>query len=64
MMQLVDNKGNVLLEREKPHATQAKMSSVRARRMTKGLKKTVHPVLMGKEEFFNTIIKNSANGNV
>ena len=63
-MQLVDSKGNVLLEREKSHAAQAKMSSVHTRRISKGLKKTVHPVLMGKEEFFNIVIKDSANGNV
>ena len=62
MIQLVDNKGNVLLEREKSHVTQAKMSSVRTRHLPKGLKKTVHPVLMGKEEFFNTVIKDSADG--
>ena len=61
-MQLVDSKGNVFLEREKPHATQAKMSSVRTRRMSKGLKKTIQPVLMGKEEFFNTVIKDNTNG--
>ena len=64
MIQLVDNKGKVLLEREKSHVTQAKMSSVRTRCLSKGLKKTVHPVLMGKEEFFNTVIKDSANGNI
>lgn len=64
MMQLVDSKGNVLLEREKSHVAQARMSSVRTRRLSKGLKKTVHPVLRGKEEFFNTVIKDSANGNV
>ena len=58
-MQLVDSKGNVLLEREKPNATQAKMSLVRTRHMSKSLKKTVHPVLMGKEEFFSTVIKDS-----
>lgn len=51
MMQLVDSKGNVLLEREKPHATQAKMSSVRARHISKGMKKTVTPVVMSKELF-------------
>ena len=64
MMQLVDSKGNVLLEREKSHVAQARMSSVRTRHLSKDLKKTVHPVLMGKEEFFNTVIKDSANGNV
>ena len=64
MMQLVDSKGKVLYEREKPHAAKAKMSSVRSRRMSKGLKKTIQPVLMGKEEFFNTVIKDSANGNL
>ena len=56
MMQLVDSNGKVVLEREKPYAANAKMSMVRTRRISKGLKKTVHPVLMGKEEFFNTVI--------
>ena len=63
-MQLVDNKGNVILEREKPRATQAKMSSVRTRSMSKGLKKTVSPVLMSKEQYFNTVLQKPTNGNL
>ena len=64
MMQLVIN-GKVVLEREKPHVVEAKMSSVRVRRMTQGLKKTVRPVLMSKDEFFkNIILQGTENGNV
>ena len=64
MMQLVDNKGNVLLERERSNSAHDKMSLIHTRRMSKGLKKTIHPVLMGKEEFFSTVIKDSTDGNV
>jgi hypothetical protein len=64
VMQLVDSKGNVIVEREKTQASQARMSSVRTRRMSKGLKKTVRPVLMSKEQFFNTILQNPTNGNL
>ena len=63
-MQIVDNKGHVLLEREKNHASQARMSSVRTRRLSKGLKKTVSPVLMNKEQFFSTVVQNPTNGNL
>ena len=64
MMKLVNSKGNVQMEREKPSTTQARMTSVRTRRLTKGLKKTVRPVLMSKEEFFNNFLHPTANGNV
>ncbi len=63
MMQLVSN-GKVVVERERPHGTEAKMSSVRARRMTQGLKKTMRPELMSKDEFFRNIIQGTQNGNV
>lgn len=60
MMQLVSN-GKVVLEREKPYVGEAKMSSVRARRKTQGLKKTARPVLMSKDEFFKNIIQGATN---
>lgn len=63
MMQLIDNKGKVLLEKEKSNASQARMSSVRTRCMSKRLKKTIRPVLMSKEQFFETVIQNP-NGNI
>jgi hypothetical protein len=64
MMQLVNSSGTVLLEREKSRTKSAKNSTLRARRMTQGLKKTVHPVLMSKEEFFSKVIKTTDDANV
>ena len=51
MMQLVNNNGTVLLEREKPRAMRANTLTLRAKRLSHGIKKTVRPVLMSKEEF-------------
>ena len=34
------------------------------RRMSQGIKKTVRPVLMSKEEFFTKVIKVSGNANI
>ena len=51
MMQLVNNNGTVLLEREKPRAMRANTLTLRAKRMSHGIKKTLRPVLMSKEEF-------------
>ena len=56
MMQLVNSSGIVLLEREKSRTKSAKNSTLRARRMTQGLKKTIRPVLMSKEEFFGDFL--------
>ncbi|MBR7024007.1 MAG: hypothetical protein IKI09_11170 [Bacteroidales bacterium] len=65
MMKLVDSKGKVLLEREKQrHTTNAKTSSVRTKRLPKGFKKTVSPILMSEEQFVNSILQNTTNGNV
>lgn len=64
MMRLTDCNGNIILEREKPRLAHARMTSVRTRQLTKGLKKTVTPSLMSKEEFYATVINASANGNL
>ena len=50
-MQLVSSNGTVLLEREKPSTKRAENSTLHVRRMSQGMKKTVRPVLMSKEEF-------------
>ncbi len=63
-MQLVNNQGTVLLEREKPRTKRNNNSTLRVRRQTQGMKKTIHPVLMNKEEFFNKVINNTDNANV
>ena len=65
MMQLVSSNGTVLLEREKPSTKRADNSTLHVRRMSQGIKKTVRPVLMSKEEFFTKVIKpTDNNGNV
>lgn len=65
MMQLVSSSGAVLLEREKPHTQRTHTSTLHVRSLSKGMKKTVKPVLMSKEEFFTKVIKTTdSNGNV
>ena len=64
MMQLVSSNGTVLLEREKPGTKRADNSTLHVRRMSQGIKKTVCPVLMSKEEFFTKVIKTTGNANV
>ncbi len=64
MMQLVSSNGTVLLEREKSYATRSKNSSLHVRRMSKGIKKTVTPQLMSREEFFTKVIKSTDDANV
>ena len=64
MMQLVDSNGIVLLEREKPSAMRASTLPLHAKRLSHGIKKTVHPVLMSKEEFFGTVINKAGNGSI
>ncbi|MBR0065805.1 MAG: hypothetical protein IJQ06_09475 [Paludibacteraceae bacterium] len=64
MMQLVNNNGTVLIEREKPCATRTNTLTLRAKRLSHGIKKTVRPVLMSKEEFFCNVINKATNGNI
>ncbi|MBR1932664.1 MAG: hypothetical protein IJ841_03160 [Prevotella sp.] len=64
MMQLINNNGTVLLEREKSNTKGANNSTLHVRRMSQGMKKTVRPVLMSKEEFFTKVIKTTDDANV
>ena len=65
MMQLVGNSGSVLLEREKPCTQRTHTSTLHVRSLSKGMKKTVKPVLMSREEFFAKVVKTTDNnGNV
>lgn len=64
MMQLVSINGMVLLEREKPSTKRANNSTLHVRRMSKGMKKTVTPRLMSREEFFAKVIKSTDDANV
>lgn len=53
-MEVIDKNGNVLMAKEtRPVAT--KKSSFRVVRHTKGVHKTIEPVVMSKEEFLKTI---------
>jgi hypothetical protein len=49
MMPLVNSNGAVLLERGKPHTQRTHTSTLHVRSMSKGMKKTVKPVLMSKD---------------
>ena len=62
MMQLINN-GIVLLEREKPRAARTN-TTLRAKRFSHGIKKTVRPQLMSKEDFFANVINKPSDGNV
>ena len=65
MMQLVSDSGTVLLEREKPCTQGTHTSTLHVRSLSKGMKKTVKPVLMSREEFFTKVVKaTDNNGNV
>lgn len=54
-MKVIDTNGNVLIEKEKRPLTTRKTSSLRVLRHTKGMRKTVAPVVMSKEEFLRTL---------
>ena len=64
MMQLVSSNGTVLLEHEKYRTKRANNSTLHVRCMSQGMKKTVRPVLMTKEEFFAKVIKTNDDANV
>lgn len=64
MMQLVSSNGTVLFEREKPHAKRANNSTLHVRRMSQGMKKTVTPRLVSREEFFAKVLKTKDDANV
>ncbi len=62
-MKVIDKNGNVLIEKQMQPVKKAKMSSLRAIRHTRSMKKAVTPVVMSKEMFFSTVIPQT-NGNV
>lgn len=63
MMQLVSSNGTVLLEREKPCAKRMNKTTLHVRRMTQGMKKTVTPRLVSREEFvFGDFLITNNNG--
>lgn len=62
-MKVIDKNGNVLIDKEMQSKNRGRMSSLRVMRHTKGVKKTVTPVVMSKELFFNTVIPQT-NGNI
>ena len=64
MMQLVNNNnGTMLLEREKPRAMRANTLTLRAKRLSHGIKKTVRPVLMSMDVivFGDFVLTNADN---
>lgn len=63
-MRLVNNNGTVLLEREKLSTARTNTLTLRAKRMSHGIKKNVHPKLMSQEEFFCNVINKTTNGNL
>lgn len=54
-MKVIDSNGNVLLEKENQPVATRKRSSLRVLRHTKGIRKTVTPVVMSKEDFLKTL---------
>ena len=57
MMQLVSSNGTVLLDREKSRLASSKNATLHVRRMSQGMKKTVTPRLMSREEFFTKVVE-------
>ena len=64
MMKLVSNNGIVLLEHEKSDTKRANNSTLHVRRISQGMKKTVTPRLVNREEFFTKVIKTADDVNV
>jgi len=50
-MKVIDPNGNVLIEKENHPVATRRASSLRVSRHTKGIRKTVAPVVMSKEDF-------------
>lgn len=63
-IQVLDSVGAILLEREKTRATRTGSLTLRARRLSHGLKKTIRPVVMSKEEFFEKVVNQANNGSI
>ena len=60
-MKLIDNKGNLILERDKQQTKQTRFSPTLN---TRSIKKSHHPIIVSKEEFFKNIVKKTDNGNL
>jgi len=63
-MQVLNSDGVVLLEQERTRAARTGSLTLRARRLSHGLRKTVRPVVMSKEEFFEKVVNQVNNGNI
>ncbi len=63
-MQVVNSEGAVLLERERIRTSEVGSLTLRVRRLSKGFKKTVRPVVMTREEFFEKVVNQTDNGNI
>ena len=62
---IIENFLYLCSEREKPCTQRTHTSTLHVRSLSKGMKKTVKPVLMSKEEFFTKVVKTTDNnGNV
>lgn len=60
-MKLIDSKGNLVLEREKPNPKEACFSPMLN---TRGIKKSHRPAMVSQEGFFKNIIRKSDYGDL
>lgn len=60
-MKLIDNKGNLILERGK---TKPKSKQSLPTLHIKSVHKTYRPAVLSREEFFKTIVNINENGNL
>lgn len=60
-MKLIDSKGNLILEREKPQAKPTRFSPMLN---TRSIKKTHRPALVSQTEFFKHIVKKTDHGDL
>ena len=56
-MQVVNSDGVVLLERERILTTNAGSLTLGVRHLSHGVKKTVHPIVMKNDEFFEKVAR-------
>jgi hypothetical protein len=64
MTQLTSSSGTILAARSKSCTKNAESSTLHARRLSQGMKKTVSPALMSKEGFLRELFKNTNTTNV
>ena len=60
-MKLIDSKGNLVLERDKPKHKQTHFSPMLHTRV---LKKTHRPVVVSQEDFLKNIVKKTDHGDL